>query len=92
MIEGNWGGRRGLNPRHSVPQTDALPAELLPPLPFSLSRHSVVQNPARSPQAPPICIHISLQTSYARRILHAILSAPLAKLAEGFASPRMSPQ
>src|SRR5215475_3100267 len=26
-----WGGRRGLNPRHSVPQTDALPAELLPP-------------------------------------------------------------
>src|SRR5271168_341780 len=28
----NWGGRRGLNPRHSVPQTDALPAELLPPL------------------------------------------------------------
>src|SRR6267143_5860432 len=31
-----WGGRRGLNPRHSVPQTDALPAELLPPLLFSL--------------------------------------------------------
>src|SRR5229473_6027944 len=29
---GVWGGRRGLNPRHSVPQTDALPAELLPPL------------------------------------------------------------
>jgi hypothetical protein len=29
---GAWGGRRGLNPRHSVPQTDALPAELLPPL------------------------------------------------------------
>ncbi len=28
----DWGGRRGLNPRHSVPQTDALPAELLPPL------------------------------------------------------------
>src|SRR5258708_31905651 len=27
----DWGGRRGLNPRHSVPQTDALPAELLPP-------------------------------------------------------------
>src|SRR5712692_4579580 len=26
-----WGGRRGSNPRHSVPQTDALPAELLPP-------------------------------------------------------------
>jgi hypothetical protein len=26
-----WGGRRDLNPRHSVPQTDALPAELLPP-------------------------------------------------------------
>jgi hypothetical protein len=25
-----------LNPRHSVPQTDALPAELLPPLPTSL--------------------------------------------------------
>ena len=27
----DWGGRRGSNPRHSVPQTDALPAELLPP-------------------------------------------------------------
>ena len=26
-----WGGRRGSNPRHSVPQTDALPAELRPP-------------------------------------------------------------
>jgi hypothetical protein len=33
-----WGGRRDLNPRHSVPQTDALPAELLPPLKLSLSR------------------------------------------------------
>jgi hypothetical protein len=32
-----WGGRRGLNPRHSVPQTDALPAELLPPLLASLA-------------------------------------------------------
>ena len=32
-----WGGRRGLNPRHSVPQTDALPAELLPPLGVSLA-------------------------------------------------------
>ena len=31
-IRMSWGGRRGLNPRHSVPQTDALPAELLPPL------------------------------------------------------------
>ena len=31
-VEKVWGGRRGLNPRHSVPQTDALPAELLPPL------------------------------------------------------------
>jgi hypothetical protein len=31
LIERDWGGRRGLNPRHSVPQTDALPAELLPP-------------------------------------------------------------
>ena len=30
MNEG-WGGRWDLNPRHSVPQTDALPAELLPP-------------------------------------------------------------
>jgi hypothetical protein len=30
-LRGIWGGRRGLNPRHSVPQTDALPAELLPP-------------------------------------------------------------
>jgi hypothetical protein len=36
-----WGGRRGLNPRHSVPQTDALPAELLPPLDFSLTRNPV---------------------------------------------------
>ena len=26
-----WGGRRDLNPRHSEPQSDALPAELLPP-------------------------------------------------------------
>lgn len=26
-----WGERRGSNPRHSVPQTDALPTELLPP-------------------------------------------------------------
>jgi hypothetical protein len=33
-----WGGRRDLNPRHSVPQTDALPAELLPPLSRSLAR------------------------------------------------------
>jgi hypothetical protein len=32
-----WGGRRGSNPRHSVPQTDALPAELLPPLVGSLA-------------------------------------------------------
>jgi hypothetical protein len=28
----SWGGRRGSNPRHSVPQTDALPAELRPPV------------------------------------------------------------
>src|ERR1700676_4017824 len=28
---GNWGERRGLNPRPSVPQTDALPAELRSP-------------------------------------------------------------
>src|SRR5256885_11363353 len=34
----NWGGIRDLNPRHSVPQTDALPAELLPPQAFSLTR------------------------------------------------------
>src|SRR5882762_6635680 len=27
----NWGGRRDLNPRLSEPQSDALPAELLPP-------------------------------------------------------------
>src|SRR6266404_6941360 len=26
-----WGGRRDLNPRLSEPQSDALPAELLPP-------------------------------------------------------------
>ena len=30
-MTGRWGGRRDLNPRLSVPQTDALPAELLPP-------------------------------------------------------------
>src|SRR4030088_967310 len=31
----NWGERRGLNPRPSVPQTDALPAELRsPPLKY----------------------------------------------------------
>ena len=29
--EKNWGERRGLNPRPSVPQTDALPAELRSP-------------------------------------------------------------
>jgi hypothetical protein len=27
----SWGERRGLNPRPSVPQTDALPAELRSP-------------------------------------------------------------
>src|ERR1700719_1450789 len=27
----SWGGRRDLNPRLSEPQSDALPAELLPP-------------------------------------------------------------
>src|SRR6516225_3724788 len=27
----DWGGRWDLNPRHSEPQSDALPAELLPP-------------------------------------------------------------
>ena len=32
-----WGGRWDLNPRLSVPQTDALPAELLPPLVVSLA-------------------------------------------------------
>src|SRR6476646_6942117 len=47
-----WGGRRGLNPRHSVPQTDALPAELLPPpdnsLQFTLfSRDGKVDNGRR---------------------------------------------
>jgi hypothetical protein len=31
-IKDIWGGRRGSNPRHSVPQTDALPAELRPPV------------------------------------------------------------
>src|SRR6266568_4675658 len=39
-----WGGRRGLNPRHPVPQTGALPAELLPPLVRSLPRHFTAQN------------------------------------------------
>src|ERR1700730_2895274 len=34
----SWGGRRDLNPRHSEPQSDAPPAELLPPLQRSLSR------------------------------------------------------
>jgi hypothetical protein len=33
-IRGNWGERRGLNPRPSVPQTDALPAELRSPSPM----------------------------------------------------------
>jgi hypothetical protein len=42
-----WGGRRGLNPRHSVPQTDALPAELLPPLRFSLTREAVFPERAK---------------------------------------------
>jgi uncharacterized membrane protein len=31
MYLGFWGGRRDLNPRHSEPQSDALPAELRPP-------------------------------------------------------------
>ena len=30
-LGGGWGERRGLNPRPSVPQTDALPAELRSP-------------------------------------------------------------
>src|SRR5450432_2603073 len=30
-ISCGWGGLWGLNPRHSVPQTDALPTELNPP-------------------------------------------------------------
>src|SRR5271170_387615 len=36
---GNWGERRGLNPRPSVPQTDALPAELRSPPSDSSSLH-----------------------------------------------------
>jgi hypothetical protein len=43
----SWGGRRGLNPRHSVPQTDALPAELLPPHFCSLPRDPAAQNSCR---------------------------------------------
>src|SRR5271155_3930205 len=35
----NWGERRGLNPRPSVPQTDALPAELRSPPSDSSSLH-----------------------------------------------------
>lgn len=31
IIFGNWGERWGSNPRPSEPQSDALPAELLPP-------------------------------------------------------------
>src|SRR5579864_217725 len=31
LIRRNWGERRDLNPRPSVPQTDALPAELRSP-------------------------------------------------------------
>ena len=31
VLEGIWGERRDLNPRPSVPQTDALPAELRSP-------------------------------------------------------------
>ena len=73
-----WGGRRGLNPRHSVPQTDALPAELLPPLATSLPRHFAAQNmpggapsqlqESRRPRAagsPPQLL--PLQTSHAGR-------------------------
>src|SRR5260370_17651673 len=33
----SWGGRRGSNPRHSGPQTDARPAPLPPPSPALLS-------------------------------------------------------
>jgi hypothetical protein len=32
----DWGERRGLNPRPSVPQTDALPAELRSPQALSM--------------------------------------------------------
>ena len=49
---GSWGGRRGLNPRHSVPQTDALPAELLPPLELSLPcRGGAAEDRASPPSA-----------------------------------------
>src|SRR5229473_8204110 len=55
---GVWGGRRGLNPRHSVPQTDALPAELLPPLASSLPRHFAAQTHSdTNPPAAPSAIH-----------------------------------
>ena len=63
--EKDWGGRRGLNPRHSVPQTDALPAELLPPLRLSLSRlHRSRKMPSFRPAAPagPRSLHCSLRT------------------------------
>ena len=47
-----WGERRDLNPRPSVPQTDALPAELRSP-PFDCKQFSIVFS-----MLPPFAINI----------------------------------
>src|ERR1019366_175110 len=44
----NWGERRGSNPRHSEPQSDALPTELLPP--HSIGPRRIAEPPASAPR------------------------------------------
>ena len=46
-----WGGRWDLNPRRSEPQSDALPAELRPPLALMVARRHPAEN-ARCRTAP----------------------------------------
>src|ERR1035437_6171518 len=44
----NWGERRGSNPRHSEPQSDALPTELLPP--HSIGPGRIAESPVSAPR------------------------------------------
>src|SRR5580658_3045747 len=57
-VRRNWGERRGLNPRPSVPQTDALPAELRSPpsgfIVYTIWRVLQRHRCARSPRFVPI--------------------------------------
>ena len=49
-----WGGRWDLNPRRSEPQSDALPAELRPPLALMVARRHPAENARRRPAPAPI--------------------------------------